>query len=87
MSRAFREIGLYEAARGNLDVGEQMLSRAVEYAPDALSKAEAQVAHGSLLASIGETRRALDLLQQGIAELPDDHRDLAYAKEQLRGLR
>ena len=85
MSRTHREVGLFEAARGDLKKAEQQLTRAIETGPDPVAKAEAQIALGALLLET-DASRARPLLEAGIAGLPADHDDAVFAREQLATL-
>ena len=85
MSRTHREVGLFEAARGDLKKAEQHLNRAIETGPDPVGKAEAQIALGALLVET-DAGRARTLLEAGIAGLPADHDDAVFAREQLATL-
>jgi tetratricopeptide (TPR) repeat protein len=85
MSRTHREVGLFEAARGDLKKAEAQLQRAIETGLEPAAKAEAQIALGALLAE-SDAARARGLLEAGIAGLPEDHDDAVFAREQLATL-
>jgi hypothetical protein len=85
MSRTHREVGLFEAARGDLKKAEQQLNRAIETGLDPVAKAEAQIALGALLVDT-DAGRARTLLEAGIAGLPANHDDAVFAREQLAAL-
>jgi hypothetical protein len=85
MSRTHREVGLFEAARGDLKKAEQQLNRAIETGLEPVSKAEAQIALGALLVET-DAARARTLLEAGVAGLPEDHADALFAHEQLAAL-
>jgi tetratricopeptide (TPR) repeat protein len=85
MSRTHREVGLFEAARGDLQKAEQQLNRAIETGLEPLAKAEAQIALGALLVET-DAGRARTLLAAGVAGLPADHDDAVFAREQLAAL-
>jgi len=86
MSRTHREVGLFEAARGDLRKAEQQLNRAIETGLEPVAKAEAQVALGALLME-SDPGRARAFLESGVAGLPADHDDAVFAREQLATLR
>ena len=85
MSRTHREVGLFEASRGDLKKAEQQLNRAIETGPEPVTKAEAQVALGALLVET-DPARARSLLEAGVAGLPEGHADAVFAHEQLAAL-
>jgi tetratricopeptide (TPR) repeat protein len=85
ISRTHREVGLFEAARGDLKKAEQQLQRAIETGLDPAAKAEAQIALGALLLE-AEPARARTFLEAGVAGLPADHDDAVFAREQLAAL-
>ncbi len=85
MSRTHREVGLFEAARGDLKKAEQQLQRAIETGLEPATKAEAQIALGALLMETDPTR-GRTLLEAGVAGLPEGHADAMFAREQLQAL-
>ena len=85
MSRTHREVGLFEAARGDLEKAGRQLTRAIETGPDPVAKAEAQIALGALLLET-DASRARTLLEAGVAGLPAEHDDAVFAREQLAAL-